>query len=166
MLPWLSQTHWPAELKSFVAANAVDPTSPPRPATEDQTASIRDLGEAVGGGRRGDQLRSALYLAVGDLHASHELSQDDPSAIASLLHGVMHRREGDFGNSLYWFNRCRSIELRDAGEGYSPDGLTEEYQRAFDARGGQLKPRAGADVEAIAEASWQEWRAIVDNILA
>ena len=167
MLPWLPQTRWPDELKVFLGAHASDPTLPPRTADPQLSAEIQSLADAAGGARRGDQLRAALYLAIGDLHASHELSQNDSSAMGSLLHGIMHRREGDFSNSLYWFNRCRSIDLSETiGQGYSPDGLTAAYEQAFVARGGQLQPRRGADHDKIIEDSWREWRAVVDRILA
>ncbi|MFN3193313.1 MAG: hypothetical protein ACE361_22570 [Aureliella sp.] len=53
----------------------------------------------------GSLAESALWLLVGDLHRSHDISQTDGSAEGSFWHGIMHRREGDFGNSKYWFRR-------------------------------------------------------------
>lgn len=49
--------------------------------------------------------RSALLLHHDCLDESHEISQEDGSATGSYLHGVMHRREPDFGNAKYWFRR-------------------------------------------------------------
>ena len=51
---------------------------------------------------------SGLWLVAGDIHRSHSLSQEIGSAEGSFLHGIMHRREGDFGNSKYWFRRVGS----------------------------------------------------------
>ena len=48
---------------------------------------------------------SALLLWNDDLHESHEFSQDLPSQTGSYLHGIMHRREPDYGNGGYWFRR-------------------------------------------------------------
>jgi hypothetical protein len=46
-----------------------------------------------------------LWLLCGDLHSSHEISQRIETPDGSFWHGIMHRREGDFWNSKYWFRR-------------------------------------------------------------
>lgn len=48
-------------------------------------------------------LRSGLHLWNDDLDRAHTIAQSIPSATGSLCHGIMHRRQGDFGNSKYWF---------------------------------------------------------------
>ena len=50
-------------------------------------------------------LISALWLYHDFLDESHTLSQDIDTPTGSFLHGIMHRREGDFGNAKYWFRR-------------------------------------------------------------
>lgn len=52
-----------------------------------------------------DLCTSGLWLLAGDLDRSHTISQDLDSAEGSFWHGIMHRREGDFGNAKYWFRR-------------------------------------------------------------
>jgi hypothetical protein len=44
----------------------------------------------------------ALWLH-GFLDDSHQIVQKDSSAEASYWHALMHRSEGDFSNSMYWF---------------------------------------------------------------
>lgn len=48
---------------------------------------------------------SGLWLYHNFLDRSHTISQSIGSQTGSFWHGIMHRREGDFGNARYWFNR-------------------------------------------------------------
>jgi hypothetical protein len=50
-------------------------------------------------------LLSALWLRHDWLDESHRISQGIESATGSFWHAIMHRREGDFSNSKYWYNR-------------------------------------------------------------
>lgn len=49
---------------------------------------------------------AGLWLLAGELERSHVLSQNQPSASGSYWHGIMHRRERDYGNAVYWFRRA------------------------------------------------------------
>lgn len=50
-------------------------------------------------------LQAGLWLYIDELDRSHTISQSIHDATGSFWHGIMHRREGDFSNSHYWFNR-------------------------------------------------------------
>ncbi|MAE65715.1 MAG: hypothetical protein CMJ18_15710 [Phycisphaeraceae bacterium] len=50
-------------------------------------------------------LIAGLWLYVDDLERSHGVSQSIDDATGSFWHGIMHRREGDFSNSHYWFGK-------------------------------------------------------------
>jgi hypothetical protein len=56
-------------------------------------------------------LKSTLFLYFSALAASHEIAQTVHSSTGSLLHGIMHRQEPDFGNSKYWFRRVATHDI-------------------------------------------------------
>ncbi len=52
-----------------------------------------------------DNVRAGLLLWNDDLDASHSISQGITTPTGSFWHAIMHRREGDASNSLYWWRR-------------------------------------------------------------
>ncbi len=49
-----------------------------------------------------------LWLWHDWLEPAHRLAQDLDDSTGSFWHAIMHRREGDFSNSQYWYARCMS----------------------------------------------------------
>jgi len=95
----------------LVAAAPLNPLGAGRP----DSAATRTLGElplaeAFAPGKIVDQEMAeacvaGLWLMYDDLDRSHTISQSIETPTGSYWHAIMHRREGDFGNSKYWFHR-------------------------------------------------------------
>lgn len=56
---------------------------------------------------------AGLWLYHDFLEQSHHVSQEISSPAGSYWHGIMHRREPDFGNSKYWFRRVGNFPTFD-----------------------------------------------------
>ncbi len=63
-------------------------------------------------------LCAGLWLYVDELDRSHVISQGIENPTGSFWHGIMHRREGDFWNSHYWFRRVGNHPAMKQIEGY------------------------------------------------
>ena len=76
------------------------PLLPKRVYRTDTTAAITDLHLS---GTLSYNVAALLHLLNDGLNAAHGLCQaheDDPTA--NYIHQIVHRREGDFGNTRYW----------------------------------------------------------------
>ena len=49
--------------------------------------------------------RGAVLLWHDHHDAAHRIAQDIPSRDGSWLHGILHRREPDYSNAAYWYQR-------------------------------------------------------------
>ena len=106
------------------------------------------------------EILSGLWLVAGDIHASHSISQDLPSAEGSFLHGIMHRREGDFGNAKYWFRRVGSHSVFEQ-IAHESDG---HYSDPFDFVDACAAAK-GDDVIACQRSQWVEWQALMGSMV-
>jgi hypothetical protein len=75
-------------------------------------------------------VRAALYLKLGCLAECHTIAQSVTNATGSYWHGIMHRHEGDIGNSKYWYARVGRHPVLEAIGGYPKDAAAEA--REFD----------------------------------
>ena len=98
-------------------------------------------------------LRAGLWLYVDELEKSHQISQSMDDATGAFWHGIMHRREGDFGNSKHWFRRAGSHPAMERMQG--PDGGPYDASGLIDAV--DAAHRKGEAPDALIEAQRIEW---------
>lgn len=72
-----------------------------------------------------DHRIDAVNLAKeGKWEEAHRLIQAQSDERSCLIHGYLHRVEGDLGNAAYWYRR--------AGESVPGNTLEEEAQRLYE----------------------------------
>lgn len=72
---------------------------------------------------------AGLLLLYDGLDESHSISQDLHDATGSYWHGIMHRREPDYGNAKYWFARVRRHPIYPAVAAASRELATESLAK-------------------------------------
>lgn len=84
-------------------------------------------------------VQAGLLLWNDDLGGCHRIAQDLEDEYGAYLHGIMHRREPDYGNSKYWFQRVQTHPLFPQLRTAALDLLAEAqgldaYQKAIQSR--------------------------------
>jgi len=78
--------------------------------------------------RKKPALGAALWLYVDELDRSHVISQQLSNATGSFWHGIMHRREGDFSNSHYWFRQAGAHPAMADVAAYDPHAFIDSVE--------------------------------------
>ncbi len=117
-----------------------------RGASADQLAAVETvLRDPIIAGNT--YLQAGLWLYVDELDRSHSISQGIDDTTGSYWHGIMHRREGDFGNSHYWFNRVGHHPAMDTIDDYDGHRFIDEVE-------------AGANPDRLIAIQRAEWNAL------
>jgi len=77
------------------------------------------------------EAQAGIWLYVDELERSHKISQNLTTREAMTWHGIMHRREGDFGNSKYWFRQAGFHPALKAIPNYEPFHFIDECARRY-----------------------------------
>lgn len=94
-----------------------------------------------------DALKAGLWLYVDELDRSHDISQGMKDATGSYWHAIMHRREGDFWNSKYWYRNAGS---HPAMAGFDPYTFVDQVEEA------------GEDDADLVSQQQQEWQTLFE----
>ncbi|HWP31847.1 MAG TPA: hypothetical protein VNK96_09040 [Fimbriimonadales bacterium] len=77
------------------------------------------------------EAQAGIWLYVDELERSHKISQNLTTREGMTWHGIMHRREGDFGNSKYWFRQAGFHQALKAIPEYEPFHFIDECARRY-----------------------------------
>ncbi len=147
----------PDSIQNLIDAPA--PLGPDRDANALSESEVRQkAGEAIKEagltGTPAQLFLSAALLMNDHLDASHSISQDIGSASGSMLHGIMHRREPDYGNARYWWARTGNhpcfIELAEKVTDFLDDENADTLLNRI-VRNGNWDPIGMTDAVADAE---------------
>lgn len=103
--------HYGPALAGLLNERFDSPLGPGRPRESVREALERLTIDAAFAGRRvtnramAQACLSGVWLYHNYLDESHEISQAIDTPEGSFWHGIMHRREPDYGNAKYWFRR-------------------------------------------------------------
>lgn len=97
--------------------------------------------------------KAALWLYVDELDRAHQLVQDIDDETGSYLHAILHRREGDYSNSKYWFRRAGRHPILDRLGAYDPIAFVDLAQAG-----------AHSNPPELIELQRREWQAIFDYL--
>lgn len=96
------------EFRRAVGRPGLAAGEPSRAAPLDELLHLSDedlLGGAVDDRNMAGAVRAGLLLLADRMDESHELSQGIKTPEGSYWHGILHRREPDYSNAKYWFQR-------------------------------------------------------------
>ncbi len=97
---------------------------------------------------------SGLWLLHNFLDRSHAISQDIGTPEGSWWHAIMHRTEGDFSNSKYWYRRV--------GEHPAMAAMDEPFDRYEFVDRCQSDYRTGLLTAETQKMAFAEWEALFD----
>lgn len=70
-----------------------------------------------------EHIKALDLVSNGDWDGAHQLIQEHNDELACLIHGYLHRKEGDLSNASYWYSRV--------GQDVPDNSLEDEFVRLY-----------------------------------
>jgi hypothetical protein len=99
-----------------------------------------------------DLFSGGLLYAANLLDKAHEIFQEANSSEGAYWHGMLHRREGDFSNALYWIRRAGRIPALAGMTDFSPSAFVSDCA---------AEAARGAEPPHLLELQRREWTAMM-----
>jgi len=176
-----------SEIKRLMAAAGVPELGPgPRDGVQPQKLLEESLEQLWADSKLASERRDlvlALVLLWHDhLDASHLIAQAVENRDGSFVHGIMHRREADYGNAKYWFHRvgvhvafpaisARAIMCLEAkGENrwrdrLLPKGMWDPFAFVDACQADARTPNSGSDQELLRDLQRIEMESLLEHLL-
>jgi hypothetical protein len=61
-------------------------------------------------------LQAIEFISQDNWQAAHELVQHEHDELAFMIHGYLHREQGDLSNANYWYNRAGKTQPNNTPE--------------------------------------------------
>jgi len=121
-----------------------------------ESGGSKDLTSSIAQLPCGEELKAGLNLLNGNWEAAHQRVQTLKGSLAAHWHGIIHRREPDFGNAKYWFRQVPPNSLF-ASLLASAHQLGKAHLVAHDNQWDPLK-----FIDCCADAGQREWTRVLD----
>lgn len=155
-----------SHLAARVAPNSSELPSlkPQKPFDAALTNDIEDYVKKEQGGK--DYVRCALHILNDDISRAHDIAQaDDDNTTSNLCHAILHRREGDYWNSKWWYGKIRHPLIKEIyGSTSEAQSLVDAVQK-LDKDGSASTPCAAGNVDTLKRKQADELAMLVQYVL-
>jgi hypothetical protein len=90
-----------------------------------------------------DLVKAGMHLWNDDIKLCHDLAQAHETSDGNYWHAILHRREGDLGNSLYWYRRIPEHPVIGLMQKQFPEWNAKKFIDEIEALGDTPSPKVG-----------------------
>lgn len=114
-----------------------------------------ELRKAIDDLQAPDLVKAGMHCWNDDIALCHELAQAHETPDGNYWHAILHRREGDLGNSLYWYRRIPQhpvvAQMEKQFPGWSPKKFIDDIEAAGDSPTSPFEEMQAAEMKLLLE---------------